>query len=117
MDLLDLLDVKTPAQKFLEFHEANPHVYRCIEAAIRRNIAATGGRITRTSIDYFVHYARWHGVTTTVTTDSLAGDFKIANQFTPFYARLLLERHPEWDGLFETRKSVADDPSWLADAA
>jgi hypothetical protein len=114
MDLLDLLDVKSPAQKFLEFHRDNPHVYRCIEDAIERALEANGGRVIRTSIDYFVHYARWHGVTITTTAD---GDFKIANQFTPFYSRLLLERHPEWAGLFETRKSVADDATWIAEAA
>lgn len=111
-DLLDLLAVKSPAETFLEFHAANRHVYRCIEDAIRRNIAASDGRIVRTSIDYFVHYARWHGVTSTT-----ADDFKIANQFTPFYARLLIDRHPEWAGLFETRKSVADAATWLTEAA
>lgn len=114
-DLFDLLRLTPPEEAFLDFHRKNPHVYACIESAARRNIAANGGRVQRTSVDYLVHYTRWHGIG---ATDTARGEFKIANQHTPFYARLLLARHPEWSGLFETRRSVADDSAaWLGEAA
>jgi hypothetical protein len=43
---------------------------------------------------------RWNYYMTTSDPNS---DFKINNNYAPYYARLILERHPEWDGIFELR--------------
>jgi len=40
------------------------------------------------------------------TTDA---DFKLNNNLTPYYARKFMERHPEYDGFFEIRRSKEDE--------
>lgn len=92
---------------FLTFHRANPHVYDVLEEAARQHIKRLG--LTRTSVDLLVHIARWERIGYTTGTDG----FKIANAHTAFYARLLLRNHPEWAGLFQLCKSVADEGDWL----
>jgi hypothetical protein len=99
------------AEAFLLFHEDNPEVYRAVEEAARLHVNKLG--IAPTSVDLLVHIARWEGVSATVSADG----FKINNNYTPFYARLILRRHPEWDGLFRLRESDADFGDWLDRAA
>jgi hypothetical protein len=37
-------------------------------------------------------------------TDDPNSDFKINNNYAPYYARLLIEKHPEWSDLFQLRE-------------
>ncbi len=87
--------------QFHAFHNANPHVYEIWEQltfkAIGRGYQHIGAALIRELI-------RWEtGIT---TTDS---KYKIPNQFTPHYARLFMRQHPEHQGFFRTKTSVADD--------
>ena len=44
-----------------------------------------------------------------IHTSSPAGAFKLNNNFTAHYARLLMAQEPDLEGFFETRESY--DPS------
>ena len=87
-------------REFEKFHRENPHVYRWL-----REIAL---RLRRKGRDHYsartlVHAFRFH--TAMGTTDET---FKINNNVSPYYARLLMEQEPELDGFFETRIAAAD---------
>ena len=85
--------------KWQKFHKDNPHVYQLIK------------RFTKQAIDSgFQHYGmqtviervRWH---TMIETE---GDqLKINNNHGPYYARLWMQEHPEYNGFFHTRSSSA----------
>lgn len=86
----------TIAERFAAFHEANPHVAALLAEmahALRRQ-----GR-TRYGIKALIEVLRYqYSVQTT-------GDaFKINNDFTAHYARLLMREYPALEGFFETRE-------------
>jgi hypothetical protein len=89
------------AARFAEYHAANPQVY----AALRRFAldARRAGR-SRMSINMLHERVRWY-----TTVEAVQDEFKINNNWRPFYARLLMELEPELAGFFETRKALADD--------
>lgn len=107
--LLDLLD-NPPAwihlaapesieQRFWRFHTSHPEVYRELAGLARQALAA--GR-ERLGLKMLFEVVRWNR--------SLAGlpaegeDFKLNNDYTSRYARLLMEREPDLEGLFATRE-------------
>jgi hypothetical protein len=89
--------VSESEERFLEFHRDNPHVYDhlrnlCID--IRRR------GVTRFGIRTVWERLRWHArFETTRTLD----DWKLNNNHTRYYARLLMAQEPELAGMFETR--------------
>ena len=86
----------TIGQQFRAFHAANPAVYDWLRAnalALKRR-----GR-ERYSMKTLLEVLRWHH---DVETDST--DFKLNNNFTAYYARLLMQEEPELDGFFELRE-------------
>lgn len=106
--VLDLRDLVTPdyepeatlAEKFAAFHEANPHVAEALEALTKQWFAA-GHR--RASMDAVMHRLRWESGLQT------RGDvYRLNNSWAAFYSRLILDRHPEWAGRIQTRRSAAD---------
>ena len=54
-----------------------------------------------------INRIRWE--TSVVTTDK---DYKINNDYKPFYARLFMEEHPTYNNFFNTRGSHADNLDW-----
>jgi hypothetical protein len=86
----------TITERFEAFHAANPHV-----AALLADMALAlrhGGR-THYGIKALVEVLRFQYAVQT------RGDaFKINNDFTAHYARLLMREHPELEGFFETRE-------------
>lgn len=84
----------TLAQRFTAFHDANPHVADALESLAAQWL----DRHQKVGVKALAERLRWEsGITT-------AGDpYRINNSFTAHYARLLLERHPEWVGRIETR--------------
>ena len=96
-----LFDDLEHRSKFFEFHEDNPQVFELWEKltfeAIKRGYQHIGAALIRELI-------RWEsGI---VTTDA---DYKMPNQWTPYYARLFMQKHPEHAGLFRTRMAKADE--------
>ena len=81
--------------KFQEYHEANPHVYSGLkELALRLK---RRGR-QHYGIKALFEVMRYERALTTV-----GDEFKLNNNYTSLYARLLMDNEPELKGFFETR--------------
>lgn len=91
---------ETDLARFAEYHAANPQVY----AALRRFAleAKRAGR-PRMSINMLHERVRWY-----TAIETVGDEFKLNNNFRPYYARLLMEQEPELVGFFETRTAKAD---------
>ncbi len=87
--------------RFWAFHAANPKVY----AKLREYaLAARKDGDGRVGMKALFERLRWWVRVETQSTDG----FKLNNNHTAFYARLLQDREPVLRGMFETRASVAD---------
>lgn len=84
-------------ERFFEFHEANPHVYRAIVAKAR--LLKSRG---------FSHYgikAIWEALR--YEMDSQGGDkFKFNNNHPARYARMIHENEPDLRGFFQMRRGA-----------
>jgi hypothetical protein len=99
----DIQPVQQPAilpgqsiqQRFEEFNALNPWALRHLEALTEDCVAKGFGRV---GIGMLFELLRWrYGQAT-------RGDaFRLNNNFRSRYVRLLIDRHPEWAPLFETR--------------
>ena len=89
-------DAPTIQERFTRFHRCNPWVL----AALEKMAIAEMQSGFRTSVDYLVHNLRWHYRRTTRDPNS---DFKISNDYTSRYARLLLEKNPSLHRVIKTK--------------
>lgn len=83
-------------ERFDAFHEANPHVLAELER-LADQLAAAGVR--RFGVKALVERLRWDW-----TVQTAGDDFKVNNSFTSRYARLLIERRPDFADMIETRE-------------
>ena len=99
---LDLSPLVTPdyapeatiAERFEAFHAANPHVADALEVLAGQWLA----RHRKVGVKALIERLRWEaGVQTDAT------DYRLNNTLTSRYARLLIDRHPEWADRIETR--------------
>lgn len=95
----------TIAERFEVFHDANPHVYVVLVRLAREWMERTGRH--KLGMKSLYERARWD---LAIATNS--PDFRLNNDFTPFYSRLLMAEHPDLADLFDLRSSEAD--AWLA---
>jgi hypothetical protein len=95
----------TIADRFEEFHEANPKVYVVLVRLAREWVNRTGRR--KVGIGALYERARWE--IATATNDP---DFKLNNNFRAFYARLIMCSEADLADLFDLRSSGADE--WIA---
>jgi len=91
--------------KFDLFHADNPRVYEVLVRLAREWVSRTGRH--KLGIKTLYERARWEIALS--TTDA---DFKLNNNFTAFYARLIMAQERDLAGLFDLRASEAD--LWLA---
>jgi len=89
-------DGLTIEQAFLAFHQDNPHVYREL-VALARQAHARGVR--RIGMKMLFEVLRWN-----VALRTGGDDFKLNNNYTSYYARLIMLHEPDLDGIFETRQ-------------
>lgn len=88
-------EAETAEDRFRRFHAQNPHVYellRKMALALKRNNQQMG-------MKGLFEVLRWNYMFTTNDPD-----FKLNNNYTPFYSRLLMEQEPALKGFFETRQ-------------
>lgn len=88
----------TIQQRFEAFHAANPWVLRAFEQLVA-DWLGQGHR--KVGMKMLAEVLRWQHSRRTTTQ---ATGFKFDNNLTSRYARLLIERHPEWEQAFETRE-------------
>lgn len=104
---LDLAELVTPdyepeaslADRFAEFHRHNPHVADALEALAAQWLA----RHERVGVKSLYERLRWESG---VRTDGRP--YVLNNSWTAFYARLILDRRPEWAGRIIVRRALAD---------
>lgn len=90
----------TLAERFAAFHAANPHVADALEHLAEQWLAAGHRKVGMKSL---AERLRWEsGIQTT------GEPWRINNSHVAFYARLLIERRPEWSDAIETRRAQAD---------
>ena len=83
--------------KFWEFHRANPHVYMLLRR-FTWEIKQAGHK--HYSMDAVYHRVRWH-----MQIDTIGDlDFKLNNNHTSYYARMIMRREPALEGFFRTRE-------------
>lgn len=97
---------QTIADRFEAFHEANPKVYTVLVRLAREWKRSTGRH--ELGIKTLYERARWE--IALATSDP---DFKLNNNYTAYYARLLMAENEDLDGMFDLRSSEAD--TWIND--
>ena len=90
--------------EFKTFHSKNPEVYELFKTFTFRAINA--GHI-RLSSEMIINRIRWE--TSIETTDK---DYKINNDYKPFYSRMFMNEYPNYNNFFSTRGSYADNLDW-----
>ncbi len=81
---------------FMDFHEANPHVYDEI-VSLSKDIHAIK---PQWSIQAVIEVLRWQSIFDTTHPDE---DYKLNNNYNAFYARLVMENEPDLEGFFQLR--------------
>lgn len=81
---------------FLDFHAANPHVYDNLVRLARAWSARRNAR--KVGMKMLFEVLRWE-----VAMKTTGDDFKLNNNYTSYYARLIMEQEPDLVGIFETR--------------
>ena len=88
---------------WLDFHEANPHVYDLIERFAFEAIAAGHKHYSMMAI---IQRVRWHTMVETEGGDT----FKINNNFSPYYSRQFIYNNPRFADFFRTRTVKGEMP-------
>ena len=91
------------AKKFELFHASNPHVYSALVTLARR--FRDKNRSAQTGIAMLYEVLRWEYYLATDSED----DFKLCNNYKAFYARLIMANEPDLQGIFNVKKSIADN--------
>jgi hypothetical protein len=86
----------TIQERFESFHNANPHVYVAL-----RNLALQmlGNGVREYGIKGLFEILRWQ-----FALQTKGEPFRLSNDFTSRYARLLVKNNPELDGFFVMRE-------------
>ena len=89
----------TLSEKFTEFHNANPSVWKHFEKfALRAVVMAEKRGWNYVSADMIAHRVRWE---TNIETSDL--DFKINNNHVAYYSRLFQSHYPQFKDFFRNR--------------
>lgn len=99
-DLLPIPKGGTNTERFIAFHNANPHVFAALYQLAN---AARRGGWKRGSIALYYERIRWSWAVRTC-----GDDYKLANAHRAFYARALMAYDPQLVGFF--RLSSQDEP-------
>jgi hypothetical protein len=100
------MEHKATNEIWWEYHKANPRVFELFKQITFK--AINKGK-TKLSASLVVNVIRWeHFLETTTQRD---GDFKINNNFVPYYARLFMRDFPKYDKIFNTRQLTSSSKS------
>jgi hypothetical protein len=87
-------------ERFELYHKDNPQIYETFRAFTLRAINRGHRHL---SAEFIYNIIRWEtGVT------EKGGEFKINNNYKPFYSRMFMKEFPEYADFFEKRRSKAD---------
>lgn len=85
----------TIQERFEAFHRANPHVYAALRSLALQML---GNGVRQYGIKGLFERLRWE-----FSLATKGEPFRLSNDFSSRYARLLIERNPELEGFFELR--------------
>lgn len=88
-------------ERFEAFHVANPWVYDALVTLAREMVARGRNRV---GVKMLFEVLRWEWYRATADPSS---EFKLNNNYTSRYARLIAECEPDLVGVFETRELKA----------
>jgi hypothetical protein len=83
-------------EKFNKFHKENPQVYKILVHLTEK--AYANGR-EKIGIKMLFEVFRWE-----VLVSTNDPEFKINNNYAPYYARLIMQENPRFGEMFETRE-------------
>lgn len=86
----------TIQERFEDFHRLNPWVLVALE---RLTIDYLSRGHQRIGLKMLVEVLRWQYARSTT-----GDEFRLNNTYSSRYARMLIDRHPEWAGVFQTRE-------------
>ena len=84
-------------EAFREFHAKNPGIYYLFEIQVLRAIAKGRSKVGAKNI---MEWIRWELYIKTTKDQS----FKLNNNFTSYYARMFIRKHPQHADKFEIRR-------------
>ena len=87
---------KSIRERFTTFHNGNPKVYRNL-VELARELKTRGKK--KAGMKMLFEQLRWLHYISVDTTE----EFKLSNDFTAEYARLIMYRESDLQGFFETR--------------
>jgi hypothetical protein len=94
---------RTIEADFWEFHHRNPIVYNGLVRLARKWRERRGTE--KLGIGMLFEVLRWD---LAISTEGDA--FKLNNNYRSYYARLIMTREPDLEGVFETRRLNAPEP-------
>jgi len=92
-------DDRTIEEAFRDFHARNPGVLRELVAMTRR--AKERGR-TKIGMGMLFEVLRWNRIVEGLPDET--EDFKLNNNYRSRYARMVMHRYPDLDGMFDLRR-------------
>jgi hypothetical protein len=101
-DLPEVQDDSIPA-RFARFNAGNPQVYDSLVSLARQFRSRQPD--AKLGIAMLYEVLRWNYY---MATDS-EEPYKLSNDFRACYARLIMEQEEDLAGIFQTKKSVADN--------
>lgn len=89
----------TNADRFKIYHAENPEVYQAFKAYAHQLIACG---VEKLSAYLIYERMRWES--------AVSGNdgYKLNNNYRPYYARLFMQDHPEYEGMFDLRQTEAE---------
>ena len=88
-------------KRFLSYHADNPHVWELFEKFTLQAIRSGRGSFSAKAV---FERMRWHA-----RFETTGDEFKINNNYTPDYARMFEEKHPQYKEFFSKRQRLAND--------
>ena len=101
-DLPEVED-KSITARFKKFHAANPNVYDSLVTLARQFRSRRPD--AKLGIAMLYEVLRWNFY---ISTDS-DEPYKLTNDFKAFYARMIMDQEEDLAGVFQIKKSVADN--------
>lgn len=87
--------------QFETFHKQNPVVWALFRKAVLERILKG---FKHYSVNAVFEHIRWESDVATKTGSS---EFKLNNNYRPFYARMFHDQFPDHEGFFRTREQVS----------
>lgn len=87
----------TIEEQFQAFHQTNPNVFFEL-IGLAEQLRRAGHM--RGSMKMLFEVLRWERM---IQTDDPSSEFKLNNNYTSHYARLIIDTHPRFEGFFELR--------------